>query len=548
MNPQFPQKRLAPLEDKDDQESFKNYQENNKLSLRKKRIFNALLSKRQATYTETTSLNNKYRIEIKNISIDEEIKTNSELYIKTKFDIKFWFKYLFSDNLNQIKAALYMIELFIRMQIKEIDIQKRVLSRNDTELINRLCDYLNHQDLQIVYYSLVSLINLTLFPKHIEARIKTERNINKILQFFNKYDFNLGYEILLLLINCTTENNQKIFFLENGVFERLNSVMNLSLDKLEFKYYIYIIRLLYNLSQIPEDYKCTVEKKLNWFWPFLPFVKKAITFCFVQNPWEKADDCKYYLGVLKFYVDNAFTNKKLLLSIINDEFSRILIEFYYKIKDDDNKGSLLKLFVDLLSNDDSINEYFIQDGILGLFLNEINEIGYKKKDLLDTILFACSNIACGAIGQIHQLYMQGLVWKCFEIFHYLSQQILTVENKKIMFNAIYVLTEVIIGCDSKIKVEIMMYQDFEIINIFAFTIKYLLDNNNEEFITDELGNSLYALIERGESDLEENSLETFKNKMIANEMEEIIQNIIFNHTKSENVEKKWIFIQEFLKE
>ena len=289
-------------------------------------------------------------------------------------------------------------------------------------------------------------------------------------------------------------------------------------------------------------------KKLNWFWPFLPFVKKAITFCFVQNPWEKADDCKFYLGVLKFYVENAFINKKLLLSIINDEFSRILIEFYYKIKDDNNKDVLLKIFADLLSNDDSINEYFIQDGILGLFLNEINEIGYKKKDLLDTILFACSNIACGAVGQINQLYMQGLVWKCFEIFHHLSQQILTVENKKIMFNAVYVLTEVIFGCDSKIKVEIMVYQDFEIINIFAFTIKYLLDNNNEEFITRELGNSLYALIERGESDLEENSLEAFKNKMITNEMEEIIQNIIFNHTKSENVEKKWIFIQEFLKE
>ena len=188
MNPQFPQKRLALLEDKDDQESFKNYQENNKLSLRKKHIFNTLFSKRQSMYMETTLLNNKYIIDVKSISIDEEIKTNPELYIKTKFDIKFWFKYLFSENLNQIKAALYMIELFIRMQIKEINIQKRVLSRNDTELINRLCDYLNHKDLQIVYYALISLINLTLFPKHIEARIKTERNINIILQFFNKYD------------------------------------------------------------------------------------------------------------------------------------------------------------------------------------------------------------------------------------------------------------------------------------------------------------------------------------------------------------------------
>lgn len=42
-------------------------------------------------------------------------------------------------------------------------------------------------------------------------------------------------------------------------------------------------------------------------------------------------------------------------------------------------------FGELLSNDDSINQTFINEGILGLLINEINRIEYKNIYLLNLI-------------------------------------------------------------------------------------------------------------------------------------------------------------------
>lgn len=549
MNPQFPKNRLSILEDKDDKDSFKAYQENNKLSLRKQKIFNILLSKRKSISVELDTQKTKYNIDIKNISTNEEIKNNPELYIKTKFDIKIWFKYLFSQNLNYIKEALFLIDLFIRMQIKEIPLEKRILSRNDTELINKLCDYLHHQDLQIVHYSFSCLNNLSFFPRHIEVKIYTERNLNKILQFFKKYDFNFGPQILMLLINCNTENKQRIYFIEHGIFERLIFVMETTLDKLENKYYIYIIKLLCALSILFEEYdNYNKEQILKWFLPFLPFFKKTLTNSFVENPWANSDDYKYYLCILKLYVVSGVKKKDILLSIVKEDFSSTLIELYYKIKDNENRNILIKIFIDLLSCDDSINQYLIQSGILGLFINEINSIGYKNLELLDNIIFACSNIACGSVCQIQQFYLQGLVWKCYDIIEYLSQQYLNIQIKKIIFNAVYVLCEVITGCDPMIKVEILQFQDFKIINIFCFALKNILDKTNENILIEGIGNSIYELIKSGESDLDENNLIMFQNKMIENQFEEMIDDIIFNHKINEDIEKIWLLNKAFLKE
>ena len=549
MNPPFPNRRFKALDEKDDIESLKKEQEETKLSLRKKHIFNTLLTKRQSMLIDSPILESKYRINIKEISSNEEIRNNPELYVKNKLDIKNWFKYLFSQNLNHIKEALFIIELFIRLQVKELPLERRALSRNDTELINRLSDYLNHQDKQIAFYACSCLSNLTFFPDHIEARVTTERNLRKIMEFFNKNDFNFGFQILILLINCNTRYNQRKFFIENGIIERLAFIMEKTLDKLESRNYIYIIRLLNNISKIFEE--CNDYNKqqvLKWFLQFLPFVKKTIKNSFVKNPWTKSEDCPFYLELLKFYIHIDVNNKNLLLNITNEEFSETLIEFYYKINDNQNKILLMKIFVDLLSIDDSINEQFIDDGILGLFINEINSIGYKNLELIDNILMACSNIACGTVGQIQQLYMQGLIWKCFDIIKYFSTQNLSISIKKIICNCIYNIAEAINGGKSNIKIDLMMYQDYEIIKIFVFAFKNILDVKNEYILLINIGSAIVQLIHCGESDMDEVNFIKFKNELIKNGIEEIIDGILTNHKMNVNVINTYNYIKSLLNE
>ena len=545
MNPPFPKKKFKTFDDNDEIESLKKEQEEAKLSLRKKHIINILLTKRQSMLIDPQLCDDKYKINIKEISSNEEIRNDPELYIKKKLDMKNWFKYLFSQNLNHIKEALFIIELFIRLQIQEITLEERKLSRNDTELINRLSDYLNHQDKQIVYYSCACLANLTFFPNHIEARVCTERNLRKIMEFFNNIDFNFGHKFLFLLINCNTRYKQRKFFIENGITERLAFIMEKTLDKLESRHYIYIIRLLNNICKIFEecdDYN--KEQKLKWFLKFLPFVKKTIKDSFVRNPWATSNDCHFYLELLKFYISLDINNKNYLLNIINEEFSRILIEFYYKINDNKYKILLMEIFINLLANDDTINEQFIQDGILGLFINEINSIEYTNLELLDIILLACSNIVCGTHDQIQQFYKQGLVWKCFDIYKYFSNRNLSMSIKKIIYNCIFNIAEVIKGSNGNIRIEIMMYEDYEIIKIFVFAFKNLLDN----LLLINIGTAIVQLIHCGESDMDEESFIKFKNELIKNGIEDIIDDIITNHKVNENIINTYNYIQSLLKE
>ena len=114
---------------------------------------------------------------------------------------------------------------------------------------------------------------------------------------------------------------------------------------------------------------------------------------------------------------------------------------------------MMRVFGILLSIDDSINQIFIEEGILGLLINEMNRIEYKNNNLLNIIIFACSNIACGSNGQIQQLFDQGLIWKTIDIaWFYITQGLLNNEIYDIIFNAIYTINEVILGARNNVKV------------------------------------------------------------------------------------------------
>jgi len=544
------QNKLKELNDDHYKQSFKNWQENDKLTLRKNRIFETLLSKRIYISKKEEFEKSKYIINIKEISDNEEIKSNPELYIKTKFDIKCWFKHLFSNNIIKIKEALFIIELFIRLQIQQLDLEKRILSRNDVELINCLCDYLLHQDKQIVFYACCCISNLTFFPRHIEIKIYTERNLGKIMTFFNSNDFNFGHELINLVTNCNTNKNQRKYFVDHGIFERLLFLINTNLDKLEPKYYISIIRLLCNITILfNETNEYSIIQVKKWVMPFLPFVKNTTKNYYVNNPWANYDECEYFIRIINFYVCKNLKDKNGLDDILKDDFCKILIELYYKINNNNDKNNLMKVFVNFLSREDSINQKFINEGILGLLLNEINRLEFKNYTLLDTILMACSNLACGNVGQIEQLFIQGLVWKAIDIIKYYSKQDLSLDICKIIYNAIITITEALIGSSNHVRVEIMLYQDYEVIKLLNYTIKNMLSTENIYILLNEIGDAIISMIHCGESELDEESLNKFKDKLIISEIDEISKNIIFcDEIKDEGIKSKFNEIVSFLKE
>ena len=527
---------------------FREWQEKNKLELRKNKIFNKLFTKRKLnTFTDEKN-KSKFSINISMVSKNEEIITNPELYIKTQFDIKNWFSYLFSNNTDQIKEALFLIELFIRLQANEIPFENRVLSRNNYELINCLCHYLNHSDKQISYYSMQIVSNLTCFPNHIEKLIYSEKNLNEIIIFINNNDFSLGYEIIVLLLNCCSDSKAGKYLIDNKTIERITFLINNNLDQFDPRYYIYLIRLLNTIIKLFDEYdEYNKEQKKYWFTPLLPFFKNCLKNNYVENPWANKDEYVYYLQLLSFYVNIFKDDMKLLGEIIKDNYVEILIDFYYKLNED-NHCEMMKIFAELLSRDDSINQIFIDEGILGLLINEINRIEYKNNNLLNLIFFACSNIACGSNGQIHQLFEQGLIWKAIDIsWFYISQNLLNNEINDIIFNAVYTLNEVILGASNDVKVELIIYQDFLIIDIYYNYIKNILNMQKEKKFLGQIGSAINKLIFCGESDVDKEILNKFRNKFISIGFEDLIKNnIIYNDEK--NIQYYFNIILQFLNE
>lgn len=519
-------------EKEEDQEKmlFRAWQEKDKLSLRKNKIFNQLFTKRKLLTLKEEQSKSKYLINISSISTNQELISNPEIYIKTKFEIQNYFPYLISQNIRQIKEILYLIDLYINLQINEIPIEKRALSNNDYELINCLCHYLNHSDKQIAFYSCRILSELGYFNNSVEKMIYSEQNLKEILMFFNNNNFEFGTDFISLLINCCNNSDVRKFFVDNKIIERISYLINNNLDELENRYYIYLIKLLCHIIKIFYEYEeYQISKRKKWFVPLLSFFKKTLNNNFVENPWQKNSESIYYVELLTFYAKLAIKDVKLTSEIIKDDFVHVYIELYYKL-DEDIKLDMMKVFVNLLSNDDSVNETFIKDGILGLLINEINRIEYKNNKLLSIIFQACSNIACGTLGQVEQLYAQGALWKAIDIsYYYITQNIIDSDIREVIYNALFTLTQAILGGSSEIKAELIIYQEYLIVNLYYLGLKNYCEKKSEIVFLTQMGNALSKLIICGEADLDEGIFEDFRNKFISVGMEELIENILDNY-------------------
>ena len=536
-------------EQDEEKAQFRAWQEKDKLTLRKNKIFNKLFTKRKLLTRKEEQNKTKYLINISSLSTNQEIISNPELYIKTKFDVQNYFPYLISENILQLKEFLYLIDLYINLQIKEIPTEKRSLSNNNKELIKCLCHYLNHIDKQIAYYSCRILSELGYFNSGIEKLIYSEKNLKEILTFFNNNNFEFGTDFILLLINCCSNSDVRKFFVDNKIIERISFLINNNLDELENKYYIHLIKLLCTIIKIFYEYEeYHIPQIKKWFSPLLSFVKNTLKNNFVENPWQMNCETIYYIELLQFYSKLGIEDVKFTKNIVKDDFEQILIEFYYKLDEEENKLEMMKIFVDLLSLDDSINQIFINDGILGLLINEINRIEYKNNKLLYIIFHACSNIACGSLGQVEQLYAQGLLWKAIDIgYYYITQNTFDSDINQVIYDALYTITQAILGCSNEIKAELIIYQEYLIVPLYYLGLKKYYEKKNEILFLTQMGNAILKLINCGEADLDEEIFDKFKNKFISVGMEELISNILINYM-NDKIQYNFNLILNFIQE
>ena len=206
--------------------NYRSEQTKERLNMRKNKIFNLLFSKRKEGIEGF--VNGPNEIDINEINCNESIKKDVTTYLKTEYDIKKWFKYIFSSNKNEIYLALFLLRRYIELQVIELKDNKRMLSRNDTELIQKLCDNLLKDDLKISYNSCACLSNLTFFPEYIEKRIYSEKNLEKILKFFDIITKNISsytYKSLFLFLNIATNEDVKIYLIKHNFLDFLYNFM-----------------------------------------------------------------------------------------------------------------------------------------------------------------------------------------------------------------------------------------------------------------------------------------------------------------------------------
>ena len=536
---------------------YKKFQD--KLTLRKKKIFNILFSKKKDIFKNDNlnNINDSRKIDINSLNCDKEIKKDVDNYIKTKFNIKNWFKFLFSSNINDNMLSLFLIEKYINLQVLEIkDPNKRKLSRNDTELIQKLCNNLLSDNIKIIYNSCSCLTNLTFFPKNIENRIYHEKNLEKILQFFDVLSKNitmLGYEPLKLFSNICHNEDVKIYLIKHSfldkfynffhvLFDNKNINLNEEIDIKIIKNCVDIFSLLITICNIDDNY-------LNRFLNFIP-IFKSITSKYYANIDDSMFDEEGALSLIiiwKFYSKNRENNKSYVNEIIKDSFFKVLVQVYYKIKDIKKKIKMIELFVDFVSIDDDVDKILINDGIIDFYAKEIEKYEFSNIEILNNIIFSCSNLSVGVIGQIEKLFESGIIFKAIDIGSFYINDNLDDEIKNILINIVGLICNCLNSDYDKITKNILNYKKFIIINIFCKILKIDLDKFNKHQLIQKIVYSINDLNVISE-ELELNLEEEYHLLLINNSLDELLNNYYEKNYLEQNIKDIIDNIKTFIKD
>ena len=492
-------------------EIYNKYYENYNLAIRKKHIFNFLLSKRKLQ--RNLMNNNPYEININSVPSNKEMMKNPITYIKTRFNINSCLKNLVTNNINQIKEILFLLKTYILIQMDDSEINEINLTSNFDELINILCELMLHNDKQIAYTSCNILINLFNFSDFTQSSIYTENNLNKITIFFIKFYNVFRNETLILITNITTNRLGIKYFLENCGMEK---IIEISKDNNNnFEICINIIKIISNISVIFSD-NINFKYKNN-FLRLLHFIKEVLKKYCEENisDIECQDYINYFNRLLKFYSvldnDNEILNNNYIQTLIN----------YYKKTDDNQKYDLMQIFINLFSKNDLIKKEFISNNLLNILLTEINRTEFNNNlTLLDIMIYAVSTLS-NCCYNINQMISDGIIFKIIEICIFYINKKNDETISSILHNSTSVIVNAIINnCNQFMKLKLLVYKNFMIIDIFSFMLEKNLDICNKICLSI---NEFIILLE--ETVLDQNIINGFKQKLIMNN---IVQLLISN--------------------
>ena len=538
-------------------DNYKADQTRERLNLRKNKIFNTLFAKRKETFV--TKFNSPNEIDINQLQCDEEIKKDVEKYLKTSYDIKKWFKYIFSSNKNEIYVSLYLLKTYIELQILGLKEKQRMLSRNDTELIQKLVDNLLSDDLKISYNSCACLTNLTLFPINIEKRIYSQRNLEKILKFFDILERNiLSYThlALLLFLNISTDDDTKLYLIKNNFFQRLfgfiknilNNQIKFINDISELETIKYCIRIIQQLIMVCDLFDKNYFKLFVEFIPYLKIITSKY-FVNIDNMAFNENECTYIISLWGFYVkyNDNYDNNEIIKEIIKDNFTKVLISFYKKLKDIKIKTLFVNIFCHFSRADDNCDKIIINDGILTLLNEEIEKYQYSNVNMLNYLIYCCSNFALGSVGENKDLIQLGTIYKVMDITIFYIDDKLDEEIINLLISCLFCLSSNILGVDREMKKEIIIYKKSLIIKIFCKALKLELREFFKHKIIEKIILAINDLNVISE-EVDEEKEKDYDIACISNALVEILNNIYNKYNLGKTINEIIVDIIEFIKD
>ena len=538
-------------------DNYKAEQTRERLNLRKNKIFNTLFAKRKETFV--TKFNSPNEIDINQLQCDEEIKKDVEKYLKTSYDIKKWFKYIFSSNKKEIYVSLYLLKTYIELQILGLKEKQRMLSRNDTELIQKLVDNLLSDDLKISYNSCACLTNLTLFPINIEKRIYSQRNLEKILKFFDVLEKNISsytHLALLLFLNISTDDDTKLYLIKNNFFQRLfgfiknilNNQIKFINDISELETIKYCIRIIQQLIMVCDLFDKNYFKLFVEFIPYLKIITSKY-FVNIDNMAFNENECTYIISLWGFYVkyNDNYDNNEIIKEIIKDNFTKVLISFYKKLKDIKIKTLFVNIFCHFSRADDNCDKIIINDGILTLLNEEIEKYQYSNVNMLNYLIYCCSNFALGSVGENKDLIQLGTIYKVMDITIFYIDDKLDEEIISLLISCLFCLSSNILGVDREMKKEIIIYKKSLIIKIFCKALKLEIKDFFKHKIIEKIIlaiNDLNVISEEVDNEKEKD----YDVACISNALVEILNNIYNKYNLGKTINEIIVDIIEFIKD
>ena len=343
------------------------------LTLRKKKIDNYLLSKRKLT----SSLNLPPHSQFENTSSHQQPQSIALSNIITS---------LTSNNVSLIINTLRYIKHNITFTIEHNVLDKRTLFNNEQEIINHLCKLLLYEsDTTVQYEASLCLVNVVIaFPFKIEKCVYSDNNLECLFMFLNLAIHNecLFKNAFVIITSACAENemNQQYFIRKNiiNVIYPLLSNMN-TLVIVENK--DIILKCLISLSSIIK----TDINYAKYFYQSINTLQSYFTYL-LTYPNE------LHFTILLHLFKRIIHDKATYDTFMQHNFISTLTSAYNICKENNNKKLIVTLILNTIDTYETLPQCIHKDNLFQFIFHIINNYKYENRNILNKILFTCSNL------------------------------------------------------------------------------------------------------------------------------------------------------------